>query len=51
MTPSKMLCQLEQWFTNVLARDPKERLDIFPGLKLVKTADLQAHNMTFRAAF
>ena len=33
-----------QWFPNVLARDPKERLDICPGPKLVKTADLRAHN-------
>ena len=35
---------LEQWFPNFLASDPKEKLDICPGPKLVKTADLQAHN-------
>ena len=35
---------LEQWFPNFLGRDPKERLDVCPGPKLVKTADLQAHN-------
>ena len=39
-----------QWFPTVLARDPKEKLDICPGHKLVKTADLQAHNTTLRAA-
>ena len=31
-----------QWFPNFLASDPKEKLNICPGPKLVKTADLQA---------
>ena len=35
---------LTQWFPNFLACDPKEKLDVSPGPKLVKTADLQAHN-------
>ena len=39
-----------QWFPNFLAGDPKETLDICPGPKLVKTADLQAHNASLRAA-
>ena len=41
---------LDQWFPNVLASDPKEKLDICPGPKLVKTADLQAHNAPLRVA-
>ena len=35
---------IDQWFSNLLASDPKEKLDVCPGPKLVKTADLQAHN-------
>ena len=42
--------KLDQWFPNFLARDPKERLNICPGPKLVKTADLQAHNAPLRVA-
>ena len=47
---SVVLLTLEQWFPNFLASDPKEKLDIRPGPKLVKTADLQAHNASLRAA-
>ena len=41
---------LHQWFPNFLASDPKETFDVCPGPKLVKTADLQAHNASLRAA-
>ena len=45
-----LLSSLQQWFPNFLGRDPKERLDVCPGPKLVKTADLQAHNVPLRVA-
>ena len=35
---------LHQWFPNILASDPKHKLENCPVPKLVKTADLQAHN-------
>ena len=38
------LSVLTQWFPNLLALDPKEKSDVCPGPKLVKIADLQAHN-------
>ena len=39
----------QEEFPNYLACDPKEKLFVYPGPKLVEAKNLQAHNMSLSA--